>query len=285
MKYFTSSEITSESIFHNRRYFIKQALCSGLLAATPRIARGHTNNVNAITPMRMASTYCNYYEFSDNKKVVHHLAKELTTSPWALRIDGEVSSPKTLDVSQLTPTVSRVYPMRCVEGWTAVIPWQGIVLSELLSLVSPKETARYVKFYSVFRPSEMPMQRRQHFPWPYVEGLRLDEAMHPLTILATGMYDKSLTKQNGAPIRLVVPWKYGYKSIKAITRIELTQSQPVGAWEQASPSEYTFYANVNPKEPHPRWSQRRELFLGEKQKRPTKLFNGFAEQVASLYSE
>ena len=285
MQRFTSLPITQEALFLNRRHFIKQAFCTGLLASMPNYVFSQTSGSHLVTPMKTASTYCNYYEFSDNKKVIHHLAKALAISPWTITIDGEVEEPTVLNVDHITPTVSRVYPMRCVEGWTAVIPWQGIQLRDLLTLVTPKSSAKYVKFYSVYRPSEMPMQRREHFSWPYVEGLRLDEAMHPLTILALGMYDKPLTKQNGAPVRLVVPWKYGYKSIKAVTRIEFTSSQPIGSWEQASPSEYSFYANVDPKKPHPRSSQRRELLLGEKQKRPTQRFNGFAKQVAQMYSE
>lgn len=283
MKRFTRFPVTDEAIYKSRRLLIKQAIACGLVAGglvSP--ARGASEI--AVTSEKRATTYCNYYEFSSNKQMIHHLAKAFSVSPWTLTIDGEVKKPIQVELSILPDDVSRTYPMRCVEGWTAVIPWQGVMLRDVLSMVEPNENAKYVKFHSVFRPDEMPMQRTGNFPWPYVEGLRLDEAMHPLTMLATKMYEKPLTKQNGAPIRLVVPWKYGYKSIKAITRIELTQNQPVGSWQQAVPSEYDFLANVNPNQPHPRWSQRRELLLGEKRKRKTLMYNGFESDVAALYA-
>ena len=213
------------------------------------------------------------------------LAQALTIEPWTLPIRGAVEKAITLDMDDIRRQcqVERTYRMRCVEGWSMVIPWFGIELQRLLSLAKPLSTARYAHFISIERPSEMIGQRRPSLNWPYREALRIDEAMHPLTLLATGLYGMDLPKQNGAPLRLVVPWKYGFKSIKAVAVIELTEQQPSTTWIEASPKEYGFYANVNPNVPHPRWSQRRELPIGERKKVATLPFNGYADQVAKLY--
>ncbi len=239
-----------------------------------------------ISQFEDVSSYNNYYEFSSNKKSVKHLAQAFEVSPWQLEITGEVEQPLTIPIEDLLTmeTVSRIYPLRCVEGWSAVIPWQGILLKNILALAKPKSSARYVAFESVLRPEQMLNQRRNILPWPYQEGLRLDEAMHPLTMVATGMYDRELTKQNGAPLRLVVPWKYGFKSIKALHKIKITREMPVTSWSKKLPKEYGFYANVNPQVAHPRWSQSRELRLGEFKKRRTLKFNGFEKDVSHLYS-
>lgn len=238
-----------------------------------------------ITDKQLVTSYNNYYEFSTNKKMVKHLAQELDISNWSLHIDGLVDNPMQLSMSDIfdMKLIKRTYRLRCVEGWSAVIPWQGILLRDILALARPTIKHGFVKFSSIYAPSVMLGQRTNILPWPYIEGLRLDEAMHPLTLLATGMYDAPLPKQNGAPIRLVVPWKYGYKSIKAVSKITLTDTRFESSWMQSSPSEYGFYANVNPNVAHPRWSQRREVPLGQTKKIKTRMFNGYAEQVASLY--
>lgn len=272
-----------------RRQLVKGLVSAGMIGAAPSIAFPAAAMQAAtpeVTDFALVSSYNNYYEFSTNKKMVKHIAKDFITRPWQLTIKGLVDNPITLDLENLLDIsqVNRVYKLRCVEGWSAVIPWQGIELATLLALANPLKTAKYVKFDSKYDPSQMIGQRHQVLPWPYSEGLRLDEARHPLTILATGMYGQSLTKQNGAPIRLVVPWKYGYKSIKAVTSIELVKEQPVSSWQQQAPSEYGFYGNVNPQIPHPRWSQRREVSLGQTKKIRTELLNGYASEVRSLYT-
>lgn len=272
-------DVTEELIYLNRRKFLKGVTALGLLPLT-------SSAESAVTPQNFVSNHCNYFEFSTNKEVVKILAKSLTLSPWSVKVDGLVESPIELDIKSLSAnlnTVERVYPLRCVEGWVATIPWSGFELGKLLNLAKPLPTAKYVKFVGTHRPEEMINQRSPRLPWPYTEGLRLDEAMHPLSIIATGMYGADLTPENGAPVRLVVPWKYGFKSIKAIQRIELTDSIPLGSWQQKAPQEYGFYANVNPDVAHPRWSQRRELPLGQLKKRRTKPFNGYADEVADLY--
>jgi sulfoxide reductase catalytic subunit YedY len=284
---FNSSErVTPITMFEERRKIIKQLMACALLPTSNlAFAFEHGDLATDITPEKLTTSYNNYYEFTTNKRMVKHLSQALDTSNWQLEINGLVEKPIVLrmqDLQALT-AVSRVYPFRCVEGWSAVIPWQGLELKELLSLVKPLHNAKFVKFTGYSNPEVMIGQRKSSLPWPYVEGLRLDEALHPLTIIATGMYEKPLPKQNGAPIRLVVPWKYGYKSIKAITQITLTDQQPISSWQQQVPSEYGFYGNVNPKVPHPRWSQRREVRLGEVKKRKTKLLNGFASELTNLY--
>ena len=286
-----SSEITDERLFWNRRKFIATAAASlGLVAASPLSAfaeRGTGGEDEKLTPFDDITTYNNYYEFGTDKADPSRHAHTLKTRPWTVAVEGEVAKPKVFDVDELIrryPAEERVYRLRCVEAWSMVIPWMGFPLSRLLKDVQPTSQAKYVAFTTVHRPEEMPGQRSGVLPWPYVEGLRLDEAMHPLTILATGLYGKPLLNQNGAPLRLVVPWKYGFKSIKSIVRIRLVREEPPTTWSMATPGEYGFYSNVNPEVDHPRWSQKRERRIGELIRRPTLMFNGYADQVAALYS-
>ena len=232
------------------------------------------------------TNYNNYYEFTTVKQEVAPLAQEFKTAPWQVEIYGLVNRPLTLSIEDILGKFTleeRIYRLRCVEAWSMVIPWQGFPLSELLKEVEPTDAARYVRFETVMRPEEMPGQRYKSYPWPYQEGLRLDEAMHNLTILATGLYGKPMPAQNGAPIRLVVPWKYGFKSIKGIVKIELVAEEPSTLWSDIAPDEYGFYANVNPEVNHPRWSQGTERRIGEMRRRSTMMFNGYTAEVASLY--
>ncbi len=287
------SEITDESLFRQRRTLLRSVAASLVTGIVGLPGQTHADcrivlpeSRDKLTPLSSVTRYNNYYEFSTNKEVVIHLARELTTRPWTLRIEGEVERPLTLDVDALLSRLDqeeRIYRLRCVEGWSMVIPWNGFPLCELLKQAAPTSRAKYVEFVSLHRPEEMIGQRQDTLPWPYREGLRIDEAMHPLTLVATGLYGKELPPQNGAPLRMVVPWKYGFKSAKAITHIRLRSDQPQTSWNLAAPSEYGFYANVNPAVPHPRWSQARENRIGELRKRPTLPFNGYAEQVAHLY--
>lgn len=238
------------------------------------------------TPLADISSYNNYYEFSTDKKAVKVLAQALTLQPWTITVEGEVEKPFTVDaddLQRLFGNEERIYRLRCVEGWSMVVPWSGFPLSRLLERARPTSRARFVEFESLKRSSEMIGQRTGSLPWPYKEGLRIDEAMHPLAFAVTGLYGQSLPKQNGAPLRLALPWKYGFKSAKAIVKIRLVNDQPSTSWNLAGPSEYGFYGNVNPQVAHPRWSQARENRIGELQKRPTLPFNGYAEHVADLY--
>jgi sulfoxide reductase catalytic subunit YedY len=231
--------------------------------------------------------YNNFYEFSEDKQAVSVLAEKFTTHPWKVEVSGLVRHPQEFAIEDLIkkyPQEERIYRLRCVEAWSMVIPWNGFPLSKLLQEVQPTSDAKFVRFETVMRPEEMPGQKSGFFyPWPYEEGLRLDEAMHDLTILATGIYGEDLPAADGAPIRLVVPWKYGFKSIKSIVKIELVAERPATFWNNLSGYEYGFYSNVNPKRPHPRWSQASERRIGEVSRRPTLMFNGYADQVASLY--
>jgi methionine sulfoxide reductase catalytic subunit len=232
------------------------------------------------------SNYNNYYEYSFDKGAVAGLAKDLKTEPWPIEISGLVEKPMTIDAADLLKqyiSEERIYRMRCVEGWSLVIPWNGFSLSKLLNDVGVKPEAKYVRFTTLYSPEQMPGQKDSLFGWPYVEGLRLDEAMHDLTLLAGGIYGKPMPPQDGAPIRVVVPWKYGFKSIKSVVKIELVIAQPMTFWEVSSPGEYGFYSNVNPNVSHPRWSQATERRIGELNRRPTLIFNGYGDQVASLY--
>jgi sulfoxide reductase catalytic subunit YedY len=247
----------------------------------------------ATTPREAITTYNNFYEFGTDKGDPAANAHTLTTSPWSIKVDGLVGKGGDYapdDLIKGIPLEERVYRMRCVEGWSMVIPWIGVPLSAVLARLEPQPSAKYVAFETLVRPDEMPGQRGlfQPLDWPYVEGLRLDEAMHPLTILAVGLYGETLPNQNGAPIRLVVPWKYGFKGIKSIVRISLASTQPPTSWNLQNPREYGFYSNVNPEVDHPRWSQATERRIGEgglfAPRRPTLMFNGYAEQVASLYT-
>jgi sulfoxide reductase catalytic subunit YedY len=236
---------------------------------------------------RNLGTYNNYYEFTTDKGGVASAAAKFKTSPWEVEVSGLVNQPKKYALEDLIKKFQpeeRIYRLRCVEAWSMVIPWMGFPLAKLLKEVEPTSAAKYVRFEAVMRPAEMPGQRDQLYPWPYQEGLRLDEAMNDLTLLATGMYGGELPAQNGGGLRLVVPWKYGFKSIKAVIKIELVAAQPATMWSTIAPGEYGFYSNVNPQVDHPRWSQGSERRIGELQRRETLMFNGYAEQVAQLYA-
>jgi methionine sulfoxide reductase catalytic subunit len=313
-----SSEITPEAAYLRRREFMLNAALTGataggvgaaLLALTGGASRRRDREQRAEnapkptplsaapagssfstdeprTPFRDVTTYNNFYEFGLDKGDPAANASTLIARPWTVHVDGEVARPRTLDVDQLLkayPLEERVYRMRCVEAWSMVIPWLGFPLARLLEQVEPTSRAKYVAFTTLHDPDQMPGQRASVLEWPYVEGLRIDEATHPLTLLAVGLYGKTLPNQNGAPVRLVVPWKYGFKGIKSIVRITLTERKPPTTWNLSAPSEYGFYANVNPFVNHPRWSQATERRIGEFSRRPTLAFNGY-EEVASLYA-
>lgn len=298
-----SSEITSYSQYLSRRDFLKAAgivTGSALLAAcapggteTSEAIDVPTSNqtdefgdpVNSFTDI---TNYNNFYEFSTNKEAVAPLSEDFTTSPWTVEVYGLVNKPKTYGIEDLLSKFTqeeRIYRLRCVEAWSMVIPWTGFPLASLLKEVEPTSKAQYVRFETVYRPEEMKGQGSAFYPWPYNEGLRLDEAMNDLTILGTGLYGMPMPTPNGAPIRLVVPWKYGFKSIKSIVKIELTEERPQTLWNTVGPMEYGFYSNVNPDRSHPRWSQATERRIGELSRRPTLMFNGYGEQVAHLYTE
>jgi sulfoxide reductase catalytic subunit YedY len=239
----------------------------------------------SLTPFDTVTNYNNFYEFSTSKDGVASLAKDLQTSPWEVEVGGLVQNPRTFSIDDLRKFTQeeRIYRLRCVEAWSMVIPWLGFPLSRLLAEVEPLSQAQYVRFQTLYNADQMPGEESSYFPWPYVEGLRLDEAMHDLTLLATGLYGKPLLPQNGAPVRVVVPWKYGFKSIKSVVKIDLVEDLPVSFWMTYSPNEYGFYANVNPDVPHPRWSQATERRIGETGRIPTLLFNGYGDEVAHLY--
>jgi sulfoxide reductase catalytic subunit YedY len=303
-----SSEITPERLFRARRQFMRGAgallagaavlgACGreaapagsgGAPAPAPGVVAGQADELgDALTDFAAVTGYNNFYEFTTDKEGVAGLAKDFQTAPWTVQVGGLVGKPKTYaieDVLKRFPQEERIYRLRCVEGWSMVIPWTGFPLHKLLSEAEPSSQARYVRFESVLRPEEMPGQRSAWYTWPYVEGLRLDEAMNDLALLVTGVYGKPALPQNGAPLRLAVPWKYGFKSIKSIVKIDLVEQQPASLWMNAAPDEYGFYANVNPDVPHPRWSQSTERRIGELSRRQTLPFNGYADQVAGLYA-
>lgn len=257
------------------------------VAPTPTAHNVAADAPEPLTSFEDITNYNNFYEFSTDKEAVAKLAKDFRPIPWTVTIGGLVHKPLTVGIEDILRKYTqeeRVYRMRCVEGWSMVIPWLGFRLADLLKEVEPLSNARYVRFETLHDPSRMPGQRMAFFPWPYVEGLRLDEALHDLTILSTGLYGKTLLPQNGAPLRLVVPWKYGFKSIKSIVKIDLVEQEPKSLWMKMAPDEYGFYANVNPAVPHPRWSQASERRIGELGRRRTLPFNGYAEQVAQLYA-
>ncbi len=290
------SEITPDSVFAARRRFLRLAAGSTAALALPDAQAGEKlavtvdspySTTEPPTPYRHVTGYNNFVEFGSGKEAPAERAHRLRTRPWTVTIDGLVRKPKTLAIEEiltLAPLEDRVYRLRCVEGWSMVIPWVGFPLSVLLKQVEPLGSAKYVEFESVVQPDTQPGVRFLLLGRPYKEGLRLDEAMHPLTLAAVGLYGEVLPNQNGAPIRLVVPWKYGFKSAKSIVRIRFVEEEPRTSWNLLQPDEYGFYANVNPEVSHPRWSQARERRIGEVIKRPTLLFNGYAEQVASLYA-
>ncbi len=301
-----SSEITPKRLYFNRRKFLAAAGLAGAAAAasarlrnllSPPVAVLAGNKIDGIkksafsttetvTPYKDVTHYNNYYEFSTNKDEPADLAKNFRTRPWKVKIDGLVDKKQELDIDailKMAPAEERIYRHRCVEGWSIVVPWVGFSLSELIKRANPTSKANFVEFTTLFDMGQMPGQRTGVLQWPYVEGLRMDEAMHPLALLCFGMYGEELPNQDGAPLRIVVPWKYGFKSAKAIVRIRFTDKQPMNTWNISAPREYGFYSNVNPNVDHPRWSQAKERRLGEFFKRPTLMFNGY-DQVASLYS-
>ncbi len=280
------SDVTPQHLFLNRRQIIAAAAA---LAASPALAAGYSTDETP-NSFEDITNYNNYYEFGYGKEDPAAYAGALTTSPWKVVVDGMVDKPGTYDLGDLIaglPIEERIYRFRCVEAWSMVIPWQGLQLSSLLNKLGVQPGAKYVAFETLVRPEEMPGQQGGSIDWPYREGLRLDEAMNPLTLLATGLYGKPMPNQNGAPIRLVVPWKYGFKSIKAIVRISLTIKQPQTTWNMLQPNEYGFYANVNPQVNHPRWSQASERVIGAGLfggRKDTLMFNGYGDQVAGLYA-
>ncbi|HEX6804955.1 MAG TPA: protein-methionine-sulfoxide reductase catalytic subunit MsrP [Terriglobales bacterium] len=300
-----SSEITPKDLYLNRRKFlaglglagagvaagtaIQHALAPRAFAAEEPIQgiqKSPFSTNEKITPIQTVAHYNNYYEFSTEKEEPAKLAQKFRTRPWMVTIDGAVSKKQKWDIDSIlkfAPPEERIYRHRCVEGWSIVVPWIGFSLSELIKRAEPLGKAKFVEFTTILDPGQMPGQSRDVLQWPYVEGLRMDEAMHPLTLLCFGMYGQTLPNQDGAPLRVVVPWKYGFKSGKAIVRIKFTEKQPMNTWNLAAPNEYGFYSNVNPNVDHPRWSQKTERRLGEFFKRPTLMFNGY-DQVASLYA-
>ena len=293
MKKYKYSEITPEQIYSKRRKFIKSiglGVGSLSLSSIPFLNTAYSQNETKLTSYNDITNYNNYYEFGTGKKDPFKNSQEFKTKPWSVTIEGEVDSPITLkaeEVLSLFPSEERIYKLRCVEGWSMVIPWMGFSLSKLLNKVSIKNTAKFVEFESVYDPEQMKGQRYPVLNWPYREGLRIDEAMHPITTVVTGLYGKALPNQNGAPLRIFVPWKYGFKSAKAIVKIKLVKKMPVSSWMRSSPREYGFYSNVNPNVSHPRWSQATERVIGEGILSPrieTEMFNGYGDEVASLYS-
>ena len=298
------SEITPQTAWRDRRAMLRAAAAAGLLGAVGRVAAQNPSAqklaakpsplsaMERATPYDLVTTYCNFYEFGTEKEdPAQHAPKRLRTRPWQVAVDGEVRRPRAFDIDELlklAPLEERVYRLRCVEAWSAVVPWIGYPLAELIRRVEPTGNAKYVEFTTLADPQQMPGLRSRVLDWPYVEGLRMDEAMHPLTLLTFGLYGEVLPNQNGAPLRLVVPWKYGFKSAKSLVRIRFVERQPVNSWQKSAPNEYGFFSNVNPNVDHPRWSQATERRLGEdglfSRRRPTQMFNGYGEQVASLYA-
>ena len=299
----TESEVTDYSIYVKRREFIETSAKSlGLAAIAPSLLLSACSDAatettgeagsrlphsrDELTPYKDVTSYNNFYEFGLDKSDPAKLAKNFKVNPWSVRVEGEVEKPGVYDLEDLLKGLQqeeRIYRLRCVEAWSMVIPWNGFPLADLIKKLKPTSAAKYVQFETLYDPQQMRGQKGRALDWPYVEGLRLDEATNPLAFMATGLYGKELPGQNGAPLRLVVPWKYGFKSIKSIVAIRFTEKQPATSWNIANPAEYGFYANVNPKVSHPRWSQRKERRIGEFLKRPTLPFNGYGDQVASLY--
>jgi len=297
----TESEATPESLYLRRRDFLRLGAAGALAAALPasaespgptgeRLAVAKSENLAGSekpTPWDAVTTYNNFYEFGTSKEDPARYAGSLKPRPWTIAVDGEVAKPQVLDVDALLkafPLEERIYRHRCVEAWSMVVPWVGFPLASLIGRLQPTSKARFVEFLTLEDPAQMPGQRRGVLDWPYTEGLRIDEATHPLALLVVGLYGRVLPNQNGAPLRLVVPWKYGFKGIKSIVRIRFTESQPRTTWAAMAPSEYGFFANVNPAVDHPRWSQAKERRIGEFFRRDTLPFNGYATQVAGLYA-
>lgn len=291
------NDVTPQSIYQARRHFMQASawMTMGSLLSAALPVRAALNKVvnpsyqlkEELTPYKDVTTYNNFYELGTGKSDPAKNAGSMKTSPWTLSIEGAVNKPRTFsvdDLLKLAPLEERIYRLRCVEAWSMVIPWLGYPLSTLLKQVDPLGSAKYVEFVSLHDPEQMPGQKSAVLDWPYREGLRIDEAMHPLTLLTLGLYGEILPGQNGAPVRITVPWKYGFKSAKSIVTIRLTEQPPVTSWMKAGPREYGFYANVNPEVDHPRWSQAKERRIGDFMKRPTLPFNGYADEVANLYT-
>jgi sulfoxide reductase catalytic subunit YedY len=300
-----SSEITPESLYIKRRLFLKTAAVAAaslasasvfdaLMAETQpqnpqwkRPPAGPFNTDEDLTPFKDVTTYNNFYEFGTDKDDPYKNAQNFQVKPWKVAIEGEIKKPAVYNLEDLLKPYKledRVYRHRCVEGWSMVIPWLGFPIADLIKKLQPTSKARYVEFTTLYDPIQMPGQKRPVLNWPYVEGLRMDEAMHPLAIFVTGLYGKELPNQNGAPLRIIVPWKYGFKNCKSIVKIRFLEKEPRTTWNISAPQEYGFYSNVNPDVDHPRWSQKFERRIGEFRKRRTLMFNGYADQVASLYS-
>jgi sulfoxide reductase catalytic subunit YedY len=292
-----TSDITPRELFYNRRKFMQLAAGASLTALLPNavlaadkladVKKSTDSLAQELTPYKDVSTYNNFYEFGTGKDEPAQNAGSFKTRPWTITVEGEVNKPKVFDIDELlklAPLEERIYRLRCVEAWSMVVPWIGFSLSELLKRVEPNSKAKYVEFISLHDPEQMAGQKSPVLNWPYKEGLRMDEAMHSLTLLTVGLYGEVLPNQNGAPVRIVIPWKYGFKSAKSIVKIRLVEKQPVSSWVEANPNEYGFYANVNPDVDHARWSQAKERRLGDFLKRPTLPFNGYGEQVAQLYA-
>ena len=293
MKKINYSEVTPEKIYNNRRFFIKSlglGVSSIAMTALPLINNANSNEDNKLTSYKDITTYNNYYEFGTAKGDPYKYAQNFKTNPWNITIDGEVEKPIQISIEEILETFvseERIQRLRCVEGWSMVIPWMGFSLSQLLSKVTLTSKAKFVEFESVYDPEQMRGQKYPVLQWPYREGLRIDEAMHPLTTVVTGLYGKKLPNQNGAPLRIFIPWKYGFKSAKAIVKIKLVEKMPTSSWMRASPREYGFYSNVNPDVDHPRWSQATERIIGNDIFAPrvkTLMFNGYGDEVASLYT-
>ena len=293
---FKDHQVTDRALWLNRRQLMAGAAGAGMIAATPLSARMHAAKNSQYstdappTSFDDITSYNNFYEFGTGKDDPKRYAGALTTDPWSIEIGGECAKPGKYGLEDILSGVTieeRIYRFRCVEAWAMVVPWFGFQLSDLLNRVEPTSKAKYVAFETLYRPSEMVGQSNARFPWPYVEGLRMDEAMNPLTLMATGIYEEFLPNQNGAPVRLVVPWKYGFKSIKSIVKITLTEKEPPSTWNVLQPREYGFYSNVNPEVDHPRWSQASHRVVGGglfAKREPTLMFNGYEEEVASLYT-
>lgn len=298
----TESEVTDECIYKNRRKFIKNSASITALTLIPSLSiystiasskfdfgsaiKSHYSTKDELTPIDAVTSYNNFYELGTDKADPKRNAHHLKIKPWSIKVEGECEKPGEYDLEDFISPAKleeRIYRLRCVEAWSMVIPWIGVELGPILKKFGPTSNAKYVEFSTIYDPENLPGQKRSLLDWPYREGLRIDEAMHPLSIFAVGLYGKELPNQNGAPIRLVIPWKYGFKSIKSIVKIRFTENLPSTSWNVAASKEYGFYANVNPNVDHPRWSQKRERRIGEFLKRETLLFNGYTEEVASLY--
>ena len=295
------SSITSESVFNSRRKIIKNLAIGSLVVPSaslipftafssfyPPITNNFYKVDRDLTKESLATTYTNFYEFGSSKNIWRRAA-QLKTDPWLLTIDGLVNKPLTIDVNDLLKKIGgieeRVYRFRCVEAWSMTVPWAGFPVNKIISLVEPKTDAKFVKFETFFNPDIAPGQKQKWYPWPYQEGITVEEAKNDLSFIATGIYGKKLPNQNGAPLRLILPWKYGFKSIKSIVKISFVNKRPIGLWEKLAPKEYGFWANVNPNIPHPRWSQKSEQQLGVDGRIPTVIYNGYGDHVASMYNK